>query len=113
MNPNSSLDPETVYPYIQGLQNVALGHTLAFDVIQGEFIQVLHNGQGHWVTISTIGCQQAEVDVFDSLFADERELNKQLQSQIAALLHTDQDVAQQQEGRDDCGIFAVAFAAVL
>ena len=61
-------------------------------MIQGEFIQVLHNGQGHWVTISTIRCQQAEVDVFDSLFADERELNKQLQSQIAALLHADQDV---------------------
>ena len=60
--------------------------------MQGEFVQVLHDGQAHWVTISTIGCQQAEVDVFDSLFIETKELSKELQSQIAALLHTDQDV---------------------
>ena len=61
-------------------------------MMQGEFVQVLYDGQAHWVTISTIGCQQAEVDVFDSLFIETKELSKELQSQIAALLHTDQDV---------------------
>ena len=66
--------------------------TLAFDVMQGEFVQVLHTGQAHWVTISTIGCQQAEVDVFDSMFTETKEMNEELQSQIASLLHTDQNV---------------------
>ena len=80
------------YPHIQGLQNVALEMTLAFDVMQGEFVQVLHTGQAHWVTISTIGCRQAKVDIFDSLFTETKEMNKVLQSQIAALFHTDQNV---------------------
>ena len=88
----SQLLIKQAYPHIQGLQDVALGMTFAFDVMQGEFVQVLHDGQAHWVTISTIGCQQAEVDVFDSLFIETKEMSKELQSQIAALLHTDQDV---------------------
>ena len=70
---------------VSGMQNVALGHTLAFDVMRGEFVQVLHTGKGHWVAISTIGCQAAEVDIFDSMCPV---LTGALQRQIAALLCT-------------------------
>ncbi len=54
--------------------------------MRGEFVQILHTGRGHWVTVSTIGCQQAEVDIFDSASPA---LNSCLENQIAALLHTD------------------------
>lgn len=36
------------------------------DVEPGEFVQILHNGAGHWVTISIIGQEHPEVQVFDS-----------------------------------------------
>ena len=80
---------QQAHPHVHGLQDVALGHTLAFDVMKGEFVQVLHSGKGHWVTVSTIGCQTAEIDVFDSMCPA---LTGTLQRQIAALLCTQQDV---------------------
>ena len=75
------------YPHVCGLQDVSLGHTLAFDVPVGEFVQVLHTGRGHWVTISTIACDNGEVDVFDSMTPA---LTDSLKNQIAALLCTKQ-----------------------
>ena len=49
---------------VNGLQDI---QTLAFNIMQGEFIQVLHNGAGHWVFVSTIGCSPGQVDIFDSM----------------------------------------------
>ena len=74
---------------VLGFQDVALGHTLGFDVYKGEFVQVLHTGRGHWVTVSTIGCGTAEMDVFDSMCPG---VTDDLQKQIAALLCTKEDV---------------------
>ena len=45
------------YPHLNGLQSVMLGITLSYTK---EFIQVLHTGRGHWVTLSTIGCREDE-----------------------------------------------------
>ena len=55
------------FPHINGLQEVGLGRTLFFVIQTEEFIQVLHNGHDHWVTVSTIGCKAGEINVFDSL----------------------------------------------
>ena len=55
------------YPQVYGFKDASLGQTLGFDVLTEEFVQVLHTGRGHWVTISTIGCSIAEVDIFDSM----------------------------------------------
>ena len=55
------------YPQVYGFQDASLGQTLGFDVLTEEFVQVLHTGRGHWVTISTIGCSIAEVEIFDSM----------------------------------------------
>ncbi len=76
------------YPHVEGFQDVALVHTKGFSVEPGEFVQVLY-AVGHWVTISTIGCDPAEVDVYNS---GGRVLNNKLQQQIAALLRTSHDV---------------------
>ena len=40
-----------------GLQNTALGYTLAYDVMCEPFVRILHNGQGYWLTVSNIGLQ--------------------------------------------------------
>jgi len=45
------------YPDIGGLQDPVLGETLNFDVYKNkEFVQVLHNGNIHWIAISTVNC---------------------------------------------------------
>ena len=49
------------FPNIHGFQDVSLGQTLAFNIVKEGFVQVLHTGRGHWVTVSTIGCSTAEV----------------------------------------------------
>ena len=39
---------------ISGLQNVILGQVNAFNVEQGEFVQILHTGHSHWNVVSLI-----------------------------------------------------------
>ena len=59
---------------------------MTFDVEPGEFVQILHNGAGHWVTISTIGQKHPEVQVFDSLSSN---CPMTCKAQVAALLATE------------------------
>lgn len=79
---------KATYPNVNGLQDVSLGHTLAFDVLRGEFIQILHTGESHWVTVSTIGCTNGEVDVFDSM---PPHVTGALERQIAAIICTEKN----------------------
>ena len=67
------------FPHIAGFQSVTLGHTLAFEIQKGEFIQVIHSGGNHWVTISTVGCNVGEINVYDSLPPS---FDRDVQSQI-------------------------------
>ena len=51
------------------LQNPLLGQNLSFNVGGNEFVQILHSGGNHWVTVSTVGTQCPTVRVYDSLHA--------------------------------------------
>ena len=64
-------------------QNVSCGLTMSFDVEPGEFIQILHDGSSHWLTVSTIGVKHPEIQAFDSLYASTSTSTKM---QIANLL---------------------------
>ena len=55
------------------------------DAAGKDFVQVLHTGGDHWVTVSTIGCKPGEICLYDSLA---RKPSKDLEAQIAALLCT-------------------------
>ena len=102
---------------IPGFQSVARGQCCHFDVEPDEFIQILHNGRGHWVTISTIGTKHPEVLVYDSMHSIAPDM---LQQQIAALLQTKDEaitlkfakVSMQTNG-SDCGVYAIAYATAL
>ena len=72
-----------VNPAVPGLQDVGCGLTMNFAVQPGEFVQILHTGQGHWNTVSTIGTSHPEVQIFDSMFITLPIMGK---AQIAALL---------------------------
>ena len=105
-------------PALPGLQEVVTAQVQGLDVVTGEFVQVLHDGEGHWVTVSSIGLKHpAEVLVYDSKYSSASE---SLKTQIASLLHTEYPViklhyrdVQKQEGSSDCGLYALAFATAL
>ena len=50
-------------------QSTTLGCNLSFDITCTEFIQILFNGNSHWVTICTVGLPQPArcINVYDSL----------------------------------------------
>ena len=75
------------YKHVRGLQDVSLGQTLGYDVMSNEgFVQIIHTGRSHWLTISTINCSNAdEVAVYDSLPPS---VTSSLQEQTASLLCT-------------------------
>ena len=74
------------YQAVPSLQDVTNGRTLSYDGEAGEFVQIVHNQHGHWLTISTIGVNHPAVSVYDSMY---RSVSTQVKAQIAALLHTE------------------------
>ena len=112
------------FPNIQGLNTLVLGQNLSFPPVnsmlllagQGyEYIQVLHTGADHWITISIETTD--EVKVYDSMFHSTTYATKK---QIASILHTKSyqvklqiAMTQFQENSLDCGVYAIAFATDL
>lgn len=102
------------FPHVQGMQDTLLGSTLMFNIIAKEMLQILHDGHLHWLLISTLGCTDGQVKIYDSLMSPP---SLQVQLQIASLLcsHLPKmqcayQSCQQQNGGADCGLFAIAFA---
>ena len=71
------------YWHICGFQSLTLGFTLSYQVMKSEFVRVVHNGTNHWVTLSTIGCAEGFINIYDSLHP---QLNLTLKQQIASSL---------------------------
>ena len=101
-------------PY--GLQDPLCGIRLQFVVCKEKpFVQVLHDGNYHWVTVSTYNCKPGEVIYMDSLFTGK--IKQDVKRQICSLIRHDKEKltikvipVQQQNGSVDCGLFALAFA---
>ncbi len=105
------------FPLVGGLQAPALAEKNVMEPQSGEFVQILCVGQNHWITLSTIGCPQGLVKVYDSLHGKLPSTSKRV---IADLMMT-RDKAievtyapvQCQSGGSDCGLYALAFATSL
>lgn len=100
------------FPSYQGLKNTLVRDSLGFWT--NNYIQIVHSRSCHWITVSSIGCQPGEVDIYDSLYRDiddatRRKIEKVFGSSITFHLP---DV-QKQVGFTDCGLFAIAFATNL
>lgn len=101
---------------IEGLQRPTLGPVRNFDIVTGEFIQILHTGNNHWVCISSIGCLHGSVHLYDSLYHDviSQEVQDQTNDLLGGnLIGLDFVPVQQQTNGSDCGVFAIAFASCL
>ena len=56
------------FPNMAGLQPLALQKVFAFQVHSGEFVQIINVGNKHWCVVSTVGCDNGVVEVYDSLY---------------------------------------------
>lgn len=105
-----------VNPIIEGLQRPNLGRVRNFDVVSGEFIQILHTGSDHWVCISSVGCVPGMVNLYDSLYHDAitQEIEDQTKDLLGGHLTSLSYLpVQQQNNGSDCGVFSIAFATCL
>ena len=84
-----------------------------------DFVQLAHIDQSHWLCFSSINCPPGVVDVYDSApypLSSCSVLFKQVaavadcKNSILELRYVDVQV---QEGANDCGLFAIAFATAL
>ena len=77
-------------------------------------LQLVHARGSHWIVLSTIGCTNGLVKVFDSLY---NEVDKQTMDLIHHLYGSEIKVvleeSPKQVGLKDCGLFAIATATQL
>ena len=55
------------FSHMGGLKPTTLGHTMGFSTATGEFVQILHVLNNHWLTVSNMGCPKGHVNVYDSI----------------------------------------------
>ena len=101
---------------IRGFQRPTLGPIRQFDVMSGDFIQILNINNNHWVCVSSIGCPPGHVNLMDSLAKPV--ISKELQELAQALLGPNfrgisNIPVQQQMNASDCGVFSIAYATCL
>ena len=73
-----------------GLQYTTLGSNLSFDIIKADFVQMLHNGANHWVTVSNLDAQPSHINIYyDSMFRSTSD-HTSIADQICAIMHSSQ-----------------------
>ena len=106
-----------INPGVEGLKRPTLGPCRNFNQVKGEFIQILHTGQQHWVCVGSIGCEDGTVNLYDSLYHNI--IYSEVEDQVINLVGQENFTGiqvvpvQQQKNGSDCGVFAAAFATCL
>ncbi|XP_071476988.1 uncharacterized protein [Diadema antillarum] len=103
------------FPSVHGFEDPALGRHLLFSAAQGEFGQLMQDGNHHWVFVSSIGCTTGVVKYYDGLGA--RTIPDLIRKQIARVVCSQEteiivDVQSVQSCPNvfDSGLFAIAYA---
>lgn len=104
-------------PYVGGLQDPVLQMAHSFEIEGGEFVQILHMNNNHWITISSIGCSPGCIKLYNSM---QLPIPSSIKQTIAELIHTQRKQitiehinTQLQQGESECGLFAIAIATAL
>ena len=100
------------FPDVRGLQSPLLGESLSFQVTEPPFVQMLHVGANHWMTVVVV--DNILVKVYDNLYQN---IGTCVATQTASTLKSDSDyllfqveTTQIQQGGADYGLFAIAYA---
>ena len=111
----------------ESLQDTVLGQVLHFQSSGGlPFVQILHDGNYHWVAVTTYGCNPGEIYLMDSMVHYVGKRSKRSKPRIrihghvkeqicdllrspAASIQVKVERVEQQNNGVDCGLFAIAF----
>ena len=101
------------FPGMSGLQPPTLHEVCAFEVHTGEFLQIINISNNHWCVVSTIGCEDGVVNVYDSLYSSVSDSTIRLIAGMVScsapeLVVKMMDVEKQSNG-SDCGVLAIAY----
>lgn len=95
-----------------------LGPVLQFSMAGSEFVQILHDGQLHWLAASNIGCQKYHGNVYNNL--NRRSINMVEKKQIASTIKEEsQNITihiqpvRHQSNVLDCAVLVIAFITSL
>lgn len=104
------------FPHLDGLNDPDI---LSGDLVTPavtEFVQIINTG-GHWVCLSTVGCTDGHVKVYDSMGTCPSRtaiINScQMLFYNGKRVTVSNQKVQRQQGASDCGLFAIAFATSL
>ena len=95
------------FPSLCGLHNLVLGQTLSFQVTQEAFLQILHVGGNHWLTIQKIPSFYV-ITPFQWTLKNTNLLCTKSSTIVLKIYKT-----QSQIGTSDCGLFSIAYATDL
>ena len=105
------------FPGFSGLKDPLLAAALKVRCADEVFVQILHNGNGHWLAVSNKGCREGTVSLYDSLHCIP---SMAIKKQVAALAFQKGNLltiecmnVQKQLGASDCGLMAIAFITCL
>ena len=76
---------------IEGFQPPTLGPASNFNVVHGEFVQILHTRSNHWFCVSSVRCLPGHANLHDRLYHDaisqevEDQTNDLLSGRLASL----------------------------
>ena len=102
------------FPNMTGLQPPALQKVFAFQVHSGEFVQIINVGNKHWCVVSTVGCDNGVVEVYDSLYTSIPVKTIRLIASLVCSTASKLDIRMMdvasQSNRSDCGVQAIAYA---
>ena len=102
------------FPNIAGLQDPKVHRSLSFQILRGEFVQIIFVGGCHWCTVSNVGCDNGVVNVYDSMYPSVSSGTVKLNASLVfspakQLVVRMMDVGRQLNG-SDCVVLASAFA---
>ena len=100
-----------------GFQSVILGNTFSFNVESKEFVQVLHDGHNHWLTISTVAAPPSTILVYDSMYPSAGQATKRQAASMMMVAEPKLTLhfadVHMQAGGSDCGVFALALTTAI
>ena len=105
------------FPLTSGLEPPTLEQINGFRAHTDNFIQTLNIGNNHWIVVSTVGCPQGTVNVYDTMHTELRNIPSSTISTIARLtvcslsqLTIRTVGVDPQKNSSDCGVLCVAIA---
>ena len=97
------------YPSIRGLCSTLKPEVMVGGWVRG-YVQIFHSRSNHWIVASTIGCEDGEVNIYNSLYTDVDFTTRNSIEKIfePSKLKFTVPNSPKQKGARDCGLFSIA-----